>query len=195
MQVEGVISSPGAHGQLVELLKMRRIMVPGDEDDVVEAELTQAMQPRASVVPGAFEIARIVGPVRARPVARQMHDHVGDDGTPTAQVAEPHDTLAQQSPAAPGAGPHPAVELAGRPLDPPRARPRADQHGWAAEGRGPDGLQRGSVHALAPERLPASSPGPLRPPEGRMNPKRVTVLSRLRGQDMPKPRERRAQLR
>src|SRR5438552_18730989 len=54
MRVEGVISSPGAHGQLVELLKMRRIMVPGDEDDVVEAELTQAMQPRASVVPGAI---------------------------------------------------------------------------------------------------------------------------------------------
>jgi len=52
-----VFSSPGAHGQLVDLLKLRRIVVPGDEHDVVEAERTQAMQPLARLVPRASEVA------------------------------------------------------------------------------------------------------------------------------------------
>ncbi len=104
---------------------------------------------------------------RAGRVAVQLRDHVGDDGAPTAQVAESRDSLAQQSPAAPGAGPHPAVELAGCPLDPPRARPRADQHGWAAQGRGPDRLQRRSPHSLARPEPPHDRQRLVEPTEAR----------------------------
>src|SRR6267142_2416618 len=90
--------SPGPHGQLVELLKMLLIVAPGDEDDVVEAELTQAMQALAGVVPGAFEVARIVGAVGARRVALQMRDHVGDDGASAAQVEPAHEPISTGGP-------------------------------------------------------------------------------------------------
>src|SRR5439155_19247346 len=62
-------ASPGARGQLVELLEVLGVVAPGDEDEVVEAELTQAMQPFACLVPGAREITRIVRTVRARRLA------------------------------------------------------------------------------------------------------------------------------
>jgi len=41
----------------MELLQVRRIVVPCDENDVVEAERTKTMQPLARLVPRASEVA------------------------------------------------------------------------------------------------------------------------------------------
>src|SRR6266850_1675873 len=121
---EVVTASPGAYDQRAQLLEVLRLVTPRDDDDVVEAELAQPVQALAGRLPSALEVARIVGAIRTGRLAPQMLDHVGDDGAPAAEVAKPFDPLAQEPPAAPGARSHPAVELAGRPLDPARARRR-----------------------------------------------------------------------
>src|SRR5437867_7446595 len=161
------MASPGAQDQRVQLLEVLRLVTPWDDDDVVEAELAQPMQPLAGRIPSAFEVARIVGAIRTGRPAPQMLDHVGDNGAAAAEVAKPLDPLAQEPPAAPGARSHPAVELAGRPLDPPRARPRTDQHRRPAEGRGPDRLQRGRAHALAGPEPPHDRQRLVQTPEAR----------------------------
>src|SRR5262249_18435313 len=140
--------SPGAHDQLAQLLKVVRLVTPRDDDDVVEAELAQPVQSLAGCFPGTFQVTRVVWAVGAARLA-QMLDHVGDDGTPAPEVANPLDPLAQEPPVASGARSDPAVELAGRPLDPSRARPRADQYGRPAEGLGPHRRQRGGADPLA----------------------------------------------
>src|SRR5262245_6585766 len=101
---------------------MLHLVTVRDDDDVVEAELTQPVQSLARGLSRAFQVAGVVRPVGALRLA-QMLDDVGDDGTTAAEIAKPLDPLAQEAPVAPGARPDPAVELAGRPLDPPRARP------------------------------------------------------------------------
>src|SRR4029434_1463435 len=140
-----LMASPGAHDQRAQLLKVLRLVTPRDDDDVVEAELAQPVQALAGRLPRALEVARVVGAVGALRLA-QMLDHVGDDGAPAAKVAKPLDPLAQEPPVAPRARSHPAVELAGRPLDPARARPRADQHGRPPDGRVPHRRQRDGAY-------------------------------------------------
>src|SRR5262249_38056826 len=162
MAMESLLTAlPGAHDQRAQLLKMVRLVTPRNDDDVVEAELAQAVQPPAGRLPRALQVARIVRAIGARRLA-QMLDYVRDDSSPTAEIAKPLDPLAQESPVAPGTRSDPAVELAGRPLDPARTRPPADQHGRPtagrpAEGSGPHRRQRGGAAPLA---------GP-EPPHGR----------------------------
>src|SRR5262245_30483993 len=169
MAMESLLTAlPGAHDQRAQLLKMVRLVTPRNDDDVVEAELAQAVQPLAGRLPRALQVARIVRAIGARRLA-QMLDHVRDASSPTAETAKPLAPLAQEPPVAPGARSDPAVDLAGRPLDPARARPRADQHGRPAEGIGPHRRQRGGADALA---------GP-EPPHGR---ERLVHAPKARGE-------------
>src|SRR4029453_9780410 len=126
-----LMASPGAHDQRAQLLKVLRLVTPRDDDDVIEAELAQPVQALAGRLPRALEVGRVVGAVGGLGLA-QMLDHVGDDGAPAAKVAKPLDPLAQEPPVAPGTRSHPAVQPAGRPLDPARARPRAGRAGGPA---------------------------------------------------------------
>src|SRR5215510_5732553 len=98
-----------------------------------------------------------------------MLNYFHDYSSQTAEISKQLDPLKKDSPVAPGARSDPAVELAGRPLDPARARPRADQHGRPAEGIGPHRRQRGGADALA---------GP-EPPHGR---ERLVHAPKARGE-------------
>ena len=165
-------------------------MAPRNQDHVVEAEPTQTSEPGAGDLQRALEVTRIVRAVGACDGVLELGHDVGGDRALAAKVAEPRDSLAERPPAAPGARPDPAVELPGRPLDPAGARPRADQHGRAAEGLGPDRRERGSIDALArPE--PAHDPqGLVEAPEarGEVEAERREVGGRRAGSDAePQP--------
>src|SRR5262249_61115891 len=193
MAMESLLTAlPGAHDQRAQLLKVVRLVTPRNDDDVVESELAQAAQPLAGRIPRAFQVARIVRAIRARRLA-QMLDHVGDDGTPAAEIAKPLDPLAQESPVATGPRSDPAVELAGRPLDPARARPRADQDGRPAAGLGPDRRQRGGADALAGPEPPHGRERLVHAPEarGEVEAERLEVSgSRSRPHAEPQPAAR-----
>src|SRR5882672_11425328 len=116
-------SSAGAEGELAQLLEVLGLVLAGAEHDIVEAPFAETMQALAGDVARTFQVTRIVRTVRARGGAIELHHHVGDDGALAAEIAKARDPFAQRPPAAARARADPAVEIAGRPLDPLRAGP------------------------------------------------------------------------
>src|SRR5213594_2962881 len=116
-------SSAGAEAELAQLLKVRGLVPTGHEHDVVVAPLAQPMQALAGDLERALEVTRILGPVRARGGAVEVDPHIGHDGALASEIAKARNALAERPPATARPRPDPAVELAGRSLDPLRACP------------------------------------------------------------------------
>src|SRR5215470_6614140 len=161
-------ASAGAEAERAQLFQVRGVVAAGAEHDVVVTPLAESVQSLAGDLGRALEIAGIAGAVGARGRARQIHAHVGDHRALAPEIAEALDAVAERAPATPRAGADPAVELARGALDPLRAGPGADEHGWSAVHGGPHGRQGGARHALADPEAPHGGERLGEPPKARV---------------------------